>query len=157
MGRLDLFPLTGRFEAGAVLEMRVAGHDEVYELTTLRSAAGELRVPRIDIGIGAPLRIHIRARDVMLALKPPEEVSALNMLSGRIAEIGARDGAMADVRIDLGAEMLVARVTRLTLDRLKLTPGRPVFAIIKTVAIDRRSLGQVRPMSNTIDVDEITL
>ena len=157
MGRLDLFPLTGRYEAGAVLEMQVAAHDETYELTILRSAAGELRVPRIDIGIGAPLRVHVRARDVLLALKPPEEVSALNVLSGRIAEIGAPDGAMADVRVDLSGETLLARVTRLTLDRLDLIPGRPVFAIIKTVAIDRRSLGQVRPLSNAIDVDEITL
>ncbi|HVA39048.1 MAG TPA: molybdenum ABC transporter ATP-binding protein, partial [Candidatus Binataceae bacterium] len=129
MGRLDLFPLTGRYEAGAVLEMQVASHDEAYELTTLRSAAGELRVPRLDAGIGARLRVHIRARDVLLALKPPEEISALNVLSGRIAEIGAPKGAMADVRVDLSGEILLARVTRLTLDRLNLSPGRPVFAI----------------------------
>jgi molybdate transport system ATP-binding protein len=157
MGRLDLFPLTGRYEAGAVLEMQVAAHDEVYELTTLRSAAGELRVPRLDLALGAPLRVHIRARDVMIALKPPEELSALNVLSGQIAETGPRDGPMVDVRIDLRGETLVARVTRLTVDRLDLTTGRPVFAIIKTVAIDRRSLGQVRRLSNASDLDEITL
>lgn len=157
MGRLDLFPLTGRYEAGAVLEMRVASHDEVYELTTLRSAAGALRVPRLDVDIGTSLRVHVRARDVLLALNPPEEISALNVLSGRVAEIGALDGAMADVRLDLSGETLLARVTRLTLDRLNLVPGRPVFAIIKTVAIDRRSLGQIRPISNTIDIDEISL
>jgi molybdate transport system ATP-binding protein len=157
MGRLDLFPLTGRYEAGAVLEMQVAAHDEVFELTTLRSAAGELRVPRIDIGLGAPLRVHIRARDVLLALKPPEELSALNVLSGQIAEIGGLEGAVADVRVDLNGETLLARVTRLTLHRLNLVPGRPVFAVIKTVAIDRRSLGLNRSMSSTIDGDEITL
>jgi len=157
MGRLDLFPLTGRYEAGAVLEMQVAAHDEVFELTTLRSAAGELRVPRIDIGLGAPLRVHIRARDVLLALKPPEELSALNVLSGRIAEIGGLDGAVADVRIDLNGETLLARVTRLTLHRLDLVPGRPVFAVVKTVAIDRRSLGLNRSISSAIDGDEITL
>jgi molybdate transport system ATP-binding protein len=157
MGRLDLFPLTGRYEAGAVLEMKVAAHDEVYELTTLRSAAGELRVPRLDLALEAPLRVHIRARDVMLALKPPEELSALNVLAGRIAETGPRDGPMIDVRIDLRGETLIARVTRLTVDRLDLTTGRPVFAIIKTVAIDRRSLSQVRRLSNGIDMDEITL
>ncbi len=46
MSRLDLFPLTGRHEAGAVLDMEIAAHDIRYELTTLRSAAGTLRVPR---------------------------------------------------------------------------------------------------------------
>jgi molybdate transport system ATP-binding protein len=157
MGRVDLFPLTGRYEAGAVLEMRVAAHDERYELTTLRSAAGELRVPRIDLAPGAPLRVRIRARDVVLGLAPPEGLSALNVLAGRIAEIGALDGPIADVRVDLNGETLLARVTRLTIDRLDLRPGRPVYAIIKTVAIDRRSLGQVRPRSDAVDVDEITL
>jgi molybdate transport system ATP-binding protein len=157
MGRMDLVPLTGRYEAGAVLEMRVAAHDERYELTSLRSAAGKLRVPRLDIAIGMPLRVRIRARDVMLGLEPPEGLSALNVLAGRIAEIGALDGPVADVRLDLNGEVLLARVTRLTLDRLELRPGRPVYAIIKTVAIDRQSLGQVRPLSDAVNIDEITL
>jgi molybdate transport system ATP-binding protein len=157
MGRVDLFPLTGRYEAGAVLEMQVASHDDAYELTTLRSHAGELRVPRLDMAVGAGLRVRIRARDVMLALKPPEDISALNMLRGEVAEIGALDGPAAEVRVTLGGDALLARVTRLTVDRLGLRPGRAVFAIIKTVAIDRRSLGRVRPATDGVDLDEITL
>jgi len=157
MGRLDLAPITSRYEAGAVLEMCVASHDDVYELTTLQSQAGELRIPRIEAGIGTSLRVRIRSRDVVLALKPPEEVSALNLLSGRIAEVRRLDGPVADVRVELNGGVLLARVTRYTLDRLGLVPGRPVFAIIKTVAIDRRSLSQVRSVSDDLDVDEITL
>jgi molybdate transport system ATP-binding protein len=155
MGRLDLGPITSRYEAGAVLEMRVASHDDVYDLTTLRSQVGELRIPRIDAGVGTSLRIRIRSRDVVLALKPPDSVSALNLLSGRIAEVRRLDGPVADVRVELDGEVLLARVTRFTIDRLGLVPGRPVFAIIKAVAIDRRSLSQVRSMSD--DIDEITL
>ncbi len=157
MARMDLLPLTGRCEAGAVIEMRVAAHDERYQLTTVRSAAGELRLPRIDLAIGAAVRVRILARDVVLGLDPPKGLSALNVLAGRIAEIGAPDGPIADVRVELNGAMLLAQVTRLTLDRLDLTPGRPVFAIIKTVAIDRRSLGWVGPLSDTVDFDEISL
>lgn len=157
MGRLDLFPMAARYEAGSLVEMRVAEHDDNYDLTTLRSAAGELRVPRIDINIGASLRLRIRARDVTLALKPPEALSALNVLAGRIVEIDLLNGPFAEVRIDLNGEVLVARVTRLTLDRLGLVPGRPVFAIIKTVAIDRQSLGQFRSAPEHLNVEEITL
>src|SRR5439155_583490 len=47
MGRIDLFPLTGRAEAGAILNTRVAEHDIRFGLTTLRAAAGDLRVPYI--------------------------------------------------------------------------------------------------------------
>ena len=157
MGRVDLFPLTGRYEAGAVLEMRVAAHDERYELTTLKASVGELRVPRIALAVGAPLRVHIRARDVVLGIAPPEGLSALNVLAGRIAELGPLDGPIVDVRVALDGELLLARVTRLTIDRLALAPGRPVFAIIKSIALDRRSLGKVQPASEKIDVDEITL
>ena len=157
IGGVDFFPLTGHHGAGAVLEMQVAAHDEDYCLTTLRSVAGELLIPGIHANIGAALRVLIRARDVVLALKPPKEISALNVLPGRVAEIGALDGPIVDVRVDLNGERLLARVTRLTLDRLALVPGRRVFAIIKTVSIDRRSLGQGRPMSDKIDLDEIAL
>lgn len=94
---------------------------------------------------------------MVIGLKPPEELSALNVLAGKIAELSAADGPIVDVRIDLSGETLLARVTRLTIDRLQLTPGRPVYAIIKTVAIDRRSLGQGRAAAGDIDVDEITL
>ena len=157
MGRVDLFPLTGRYEAGAILEMRVAGHDARYELTTLKSAAGELRVPRIELAPGTALRVHVRARDVVLGLAPPEGLSALNVLAGRIAALGPQDGPIVDVRIALDGASLLARVTRLTVERMALAPGRPVFAIVKSIALDRRSLGLPQAASDKIDLDDITL
>src|SRR5438067_2479193 len=87
LGRIDLFPLTGRAEAGAILSTRVAGHDPAFGLTVLRAAAGELRVPYLDLPVGAALRVRIRARDVMIALRPPEALSALNILPGTVSEI----------------------------------------------------------------------
>src|SRR6185312_11171830 len=80
MGRLDLFPLTGRVEAGAILNTRVTGVDARFGLSLLRAAAGELRVPRLDLPLGTALRVRIRARDVMIGLHPPE---ALGLEPGR--------------------------------------------------------------------------
>ena len=74
--------------------------------------------------IGAPVRAYIRARDVMLSLKPPEEISALNVLSARIAQI-APAGAQADVRLDCNGAILMSRVTSKSVERLALIPGRP--------------------------------
>jgi molybdate transport system ATP-binding protein len=145
MGRLDLFPLTGRHEAGAILDMEVASLDERYGLATLQSRAGALRVPLAGLQVGTRLRVHIRARDVMIGLSAPEDLSALNVLRGTIAQLGVADGPIVDLRLDLSGDTLLARVTRLTVDRLGLAPGRPVFAIIKSVALDRRSLGRSRP------------
>jgi molybdate transport system ATP-binding protein len=151
MGRIDLFPLTGRYEAGAVLEAQITAHDDAYELTVLRSSAGAFRVPRVDLPVGAPLRLRIRARDVMLGLTRPDSLSALNVLEARIAEIGPADGPVVDIRLDLNGVHLLARVTRLTVDRLMLRPGLTVFAIIKSVSFDRRSLGLGRQHRPTED------
>ena len=140
MHRLDLFPLTGRAEAGAIIEAEVVGHDERFGLTELRSRAGVWRLPRLDADVGARMRLRVRARDVMIAKSAPSDLSALNVLPGVVADIAAREGPIVEVRLDCGGEALVARVTRYSAERLGLAPGVPVYALIKGVALDRRSL-----------------
>ncbi|MGD9764904.1 MAG: molybdenum ABC transporter ATP-binding protein [Candidatus Binatia bacterium] len=141
MSRLDLITVTGRREAGAVLQSEVIAHDEEFALTTLRSPAGDLRVPILDLPIGAPIRVRVRARDVMIGIRPPQGLSALNVLEGVLAEVGPQNGPIVEVRIDCHGEALLARVTRRSFEQLALAPGLRVFAVIKSVALDRRTLG----------------
>jgi molybdate transport system ATP-binding protein len=140
MQRLDLHPLTGRFEAGSVLDARVLGHDRKYALTVLEIAGQQLRMPEVAAPAGSSLRIRVRARDVALALGKPREISIRNVLSGRIAAIEVEAGAFAEVSVDIGGPLLRARITRESVDALGLAPPRPVFALIKSVALDRRLL-----------------
>lgn len=137
LGRLDLEAVEG--EGGAVLEARVEGHDEVYGLTRLSTRAGPLLVPRLGLPRGARTRAHIRARDVMVSLDRPESISALNVLPGQVVEVSGPDAASASValRLDCNGAMLVARITRKSLDQLALAPGRAVHAVVKSVALDR--------------------
>ncbi len=139
MGRAGLYPLAGGFEAGAVLAVTVAAHDTRWGLTELVGGFGRLTVRRLDLPVGAPLRVRIRARDVILALTRPGGISALNVLAGEVeALVPVAEGAL-EVQLRLGPERLLARVTRRSGEALGLEPGRQVFALIKTVAIDRRS------------------
>ncbi len=147
--RLDLYPKMGRFEASAVIEARVAGVDATYWLSLLRAPAGELRVPRVDVPIGGTVRVRIRARDVTLALQRPQGLSALNMLPATIDAIGGDGGPVTDVRLAVAGGHLLARVTRRSIAELGLAPGRPVFAVIKSVAIDRHSV------SGTVEADAL--
>jgi molybdate transport system ATP-binding protein len=148
MSRLDLLALVGGPEAGVVIEASVSVHDDVDQLTRLASAAGELVVPRLLLERGTPVRVRIRARDVMLAREAPTGLSALNVLAARVAEIGAPDGAVVDVKLDCGGELLIARVTRRSVGRLGLAPGRPVFAVLKSIAFDMRTMSEApRPRS----------
>ena len=122
-GRLDLRPLTGRYEAGAVIACRVAGHDPAYALTRLAFDGGELLVPAYDLAPGSPVRVRVRARDVVLALAPPEAMSFLNRLPATVAEAEA-DGAHMDVRLALGqGTALWARITRKSWDAHVLNEG----------------------------------
>ena len=153
MGRIDLFPLTGRAEAGAILNTRVAEHDVRFGLTTLRSAAGDLRVPYIDMRLGAQLRVRIRARDVMIALERPRGLSALNILPGTVAEISDAEGASVEMRLDCGGEALIARLTKRSVEALGLVPGRQVYAVIKSIAFDHQAFAGAAPSTPGADAD----
>ncbi len=143
--RLDLRPLTGRYEAGAVLSARLESHDDVYALSYLGFTGGRLTVSRLDLEIGAPLRVRVRARDVTLALEPPRQASVLNVFQGIVADIGDEPGPQVDVLIHIGGDAgtpLWARITRKSAHNLGLAKGTPVHALIKSVALDRSSLGR---------------
>lgn len=137
-------PLIGRFEAGVVLDCQVARHDPHYQLSTLRFADGELRVPLVDLPEGTPVRARLRARDVGVALSPPTDVSLTNRLQGTVLALTPRDGPYMDVAIGLGSTQVRALITRESCDRLKLAVGQTVWAMVKSVALDSRSVGFAR-------------
>jgi molybdate transport system ATP-binding protein len=141
MARPELAPHTGRFEAGAVIEARVASLDEEYGLTTLAFDGGELVVPNVDALPGEPVRARIRARDVSIALERPSGLSIRNVFQATIVSLSGEYGAIVDVALAMGATTLSARITRKSAEELGLAPGQRVFALVKAVSIDRRSVG----------------
>ena len=141
LSRPEMQAQTARFEAGSVLETRVARHDERYGLTLLAFEGGELAVPNVDALPGEPVRARIRARDVSIALAAPTGLSIQNVLAAQVETISQEFGAIVDVSLRVGATPLVARVTRKAVDELRLAPGMRVHALVKAVSIDRRSVG----------------
>ncbi|MEZ5856255.1 MAG: molybdenum ABC transporter ATP-binding protein [Hyphomicrobiaceae bacterium] len=140
----ELSPLVGRFEAGAVIACEVATHEDAFDLTTLRFVGGTLQVPRIALAPGSQLRVRIRSRDVAVALTEPKGISISNRLAGRITGLIARDGPFVEVFIDVGGNTIKALLTRASVARLDLVAGLDVWALIKTVALDSRSVGSMR-------------
>jgi molybdate transport system ATP-binding protein len=141
MQRLDVSALSGDAEAGAVVEATVERHDDVAGLTELSSRAGLWRLHRIDAPVGARIRLLVHARDVILAKLAPVDISALNILRGVVADVGAREGPIVEVRVDCHGEALLARLTRYSADQLGLAQGVPIFAIVKGVAFDSHNIG----------------
>lgn len=153
MQRLDLFPAAGEEEAGAVIEARVQSHDALYGLTALASRAGLWRVPLLNVPTGKTIRMRIRARDVMIATERPEALSALNIIQATVQEIGPVTGPGIDIKLNCSGDALVARLTRYSAERLSLAPGTTVFAIVKSVAFDRPSVGAAWKDIGAADAD----
>jgi molybdate transport system ATP-binding protein len=141
MGRLDLGPATGRYEAGSLIETRVATQDVGDRLTTLAFDGGELIVPHLTVAIGERVRARIRARDVSLAIEPPSGVSILNILRGRITAIAAEEGSIIDVQVAVGGVTINARITRRSFRQLGIHVDQDVYALVKAISFDQRSVG----------------
>lgn len=123
-------------DAGAVVEAKVARADAGDGLSELAVGAASLFVPQLALPEGALLRLRIRARDIALSRTRPQGISVLNVLPARIVSVTDDGAASAEVVLDAGVS-LRARITRRSARELALAPGGEVFALIKSVAIDR--------------------
>jgi molybdate transport system ATP-binding protein len=91
----------------------------------------------------------------MIAVREPTGLSALNVLPGVITEIGPSEGPIAELRLDCRGDALIARLTRQSIATLKLSNGRKVYAVIKSVAFDSRAVGRGSDMAKSADVEAV--
>ena len=126
-----------RRDAGAVLTGRVTSVDAAHRLVTVGLSGGEILVPNADVEPGRLVRLHLPERDVLVATQRPEGLSALNMLEGIVVAIEPDGEGMMRIRMACGTDVILARITALSVERLQLKPTLPVFAVIKTVALQR--------------------
>ena len=90
----------------------------------------QLETPLVRGGGGLPLRVGIRAGDILLATSPPLGLSARNVIPGRITSLERRD-AMIVARVQCRVEMEV-HLTLAARDSLELDTGKEVWLVIKT-------------------------
>lgn len=137
--RTDL-PLAARRDAGVLLPCSVRGHEPACGITRLGFAGGELIVALREEPPGTVLRLRVRARDVAVARRPPEDISIHNVLPCTLRRIlPAPTPHDALLELDAGGTTLLARVLRDTVARLSLAPGDALFALVKAVAFDGAS------------------
>ena len=135
--RTDL-PLAARRDAGVVISARIAGHDPARGLTRLEIPGGQLTLPLQAEPPGTLVRLRLRARDVAVALTPPEAISIQNVLPVTIRSITPTASPHeVFLRLALGDTILLSRVTRDAVERLELFAGKPVHALVKSIALDR--------------------
>ena len=134
--RVDLWPITGRLEAGSVLEA-IAGETR-GGMTSLDVAGEALRVPAIGVSAGEKVHLRVQARDVAVACGRPERLSIRNVLPATLAGIQYSEAPFVELLLDVRGQHLRSRVTREAVEDLGLREGQPVFALIKSVAFEGR-------------------
>jgi molybdate transport system ATP-binding protein len=89
-----------------------------------------LETPLVRGGVGATLRVGIRAGDILLATSAPVGLSARNIIPGFIKSLEQHDvivSAKVKGRIEMETHLTMA-----ARDSLQLEPGREVWLVIKT-------------------------
>jgi molybdate transport system ATP-binding protein len=129
----------GLREAGAVLPAVIERHHD-DGLSELRISGGRLLIPAMDRPPGTRTRLRILAQDVIVATSAPDGLSALNILPCEVVTIRDGHGPGVIVQLRCGDDHLLARITRRSATALDLAPGRPVFAVIKSVSIARTDI-----------------
>lgn len=136
--RVELWPITGRLEAGSVLEA-ITGETR-GGMTSLDVAGEALRVPAIGVTAGTPVHLRVQARDVAVACERPERLSIRNALPATLVSIQFGEAPFVELLLDVHGQHLRSRVTREAVEDLGLREGQPVFALIKSVAFEGRLL-----------------
>ncbi|HKW18228.1 MAG TPA: molybdenum ABC transporter ATP-binding protein [Terriglobales bacterium] len=115
-----------------IFDAQVASiHEDRGTMTCVVGPHGiELETPLVRAEFGNKLRVGISAGDVLLATSAPVGLSARNILAGSLVSLSQRDMIVV-ARVDCGVEM-AAHLTLAARDSLELSPGKPVWLIVKT-------------------------
>jgi len=122
-------------DAAAVLDTTVTDSDEVYGLSSLAFAGGHITVSRDKLKQGDTVRLRVMAKDVSLSLKQPEQSSILNILPATIESMINEGSSQKLIRLNLGGQIILSRITAKSAHQLNLTAGKQVFAQIKAVSL----------------------
>ena len=132
--RLDT-QLAHQERAAAVALGCISHHDEAFGLTALDVEGQTLWVNHLPSEPGSMRRIRIPARDVSVCRNLPEASSILNILAVTLVEIETSGDARVLLRLQLGEQFMLARITRKSAAELDLNPGDHLYAQIKSAAL----------------------
>jgi molybdate transport system ATP-binding protein len=136
VARVDL-PLAQRDDAAGVLLGYLHSHEPERGLSAIACGGQVYMVPQCDIAPGASVRLRVPAREVILSLDIPRNISVNNVISATVCAL--RQDATTHavlVELDVGGGQLLARVTMDAAERLQLRPGVRVLALVKAMGVE---------------------
>ena len=134
LARIDLPAVPGE-EPAALLHATVIRRDAQWQLAEARFDGGALWLPDAGHPVGHAVRVRVLARDVSIALAPPQGTSIQNVLPCTVRAIApGSHPSQALLQVACGASVLLARITTRAVDQLGLAVGSPAWAQVKSAA-----------------------
>ena len=130
----ELRSMVGQEGVGAVFDVEVHSVDP-SGLACVRLGPGELRLAQPHASPGDRLRLHVLARDVIIATELPHGLSVRNAVAGRLAGLVEESPEDVLALVTIGAAQLLARITHAAVAELGLTVGMPVWALVKAASL----------------------
>lgn len=128
--------ISHRADAHARLTGTVSRHDDEYGLTWVQVEDQPLALHRLTQPPGTRVALQVAARDVSIALSRAADTSVVNLLECQVDElVGDPDPAYAIVRLRMGSQALLARISTYSARRLALGPGMKVVAQVKAISL----------------------
>ncbi|GAB5452296.1 MAG: molybdenum ABC transporter ATP-binding protein [Halioglobus sp.] len=121
--------------AAAILCAGISRHDGEYGLSELDVEGETITVAALQRPVGSEQRLRIPARDVSICRQRPTDSSILNILPVTVQEMSAIGPSSLTLRLALGTQYLLARITRKSAAKLDVHVGDKVYAQIKSVAL----------------------
>jgi molybdate transport system ATP-binding protein len=140
-GRLDLGPMLGGEEAGALVEGAVKALYVDFGIAVVDVSGEQIELVAEGLAPGQHIRMRVRARDVAISLGRPLETTVRNVISCTVEEIVERESPYTELSLSLGNQHLRSRITRKSADELRLARGQKVFALLKAVSVARDGVG----------------
>ena len=131
-------PFASREYASAAIEAELVKIDKTFGLAELKFSGGSIfstYSEQSSYQIGQSLRVRIAARDVSLALDPPQQSSILNSYKAVIEEIRQDESALVLLKLKVGEDRIMCRITRKSCQQLGLVVAQTVYAQVKSVAL----------------------
>lgn len=135
--------IVGPEQVGAIVDGIVAGVDPDTRLATVRVGRGELHVESSGFAAGDSLRVQLLARDIIVSVREPRDLSVRNSLSGIVSRIQGDDAGSDLVFIDIGGSEIMARITKAATRALSLRPGQDAWALVKSVSLRGHAFARV--------------
>ncbi|MBR9869112.1 MAG: molybdenum ABC transporter ATP-binding protein [Oceanospirillales bacterium] len=124
-------------DAGSVIiEARITEVQRQWHLALASFEGGEIWIRDLNFSSGQKVRFQVMARDVSLTLTADHNSSIANVLQAVIDRISEGDHpGVALVRLKIGTNFILSRVTQRSVHALGLAEGDRVWAQIKSTAI----------------------